>query len=72
MAIMAIKSAVRLLAGRLDGNRRVQRLWPDQLTLLDTLEKTDLPKLTDSALQAHVNRLKHWDGGGGKSRGTIR
>ena len=57
MAIMAIKSAASLLRGRLDGNQRVQRLWPDQLTLLDTFEKTDLAKLSDSALQANVNRL---------------
>lgn len=48
---------VSIPAGRLDGHRRVQRIWPRQLTLLDSLERADLAKLSDLQLQAHADRL---------------
>ncbi len=47
----------RLLAGTLDGHQRVRRNWPRQLTLLDSLEQTDLAQLSDDALQVHADRL---------------
>jgi phosphohistidine swiveling domain-containing protein len=44
-------------AGRLNGHRRVRRTWPKQLTLLDQLARTDPSQLSDTSLQAHVDRL---------------
>lgn len=41
----------------LNGHRRTQRLWPHQLTVLDSLERTDVNLLSDEALQAHADRL---------------
>lgn len=41
----------------LNGRRRMQRLWPHQLTVLDSLERTDVNLLSDEALQAHADRL---------------
>ena len=49
--------AIRLAAGILDGHRRVRRTWPKQVTLLDSLERADLAKLSDEELRAHADRL---------------
>jgi phosphohistidine swiveling domain-containing protein len=35
----------------------VRRTWPQQLTLLDSLERADPAKLSDAALQDHADRL---------------
>lgn len=45
------------LAKTLDGNSRVQRLWPPQLELLDTLERAEPEKLSDDELKALVDQL---------------
>ncbi len=57
MMVWLMGWGVRLAAGRLDGYQRVRRIWPRQLTLLDSLERTDPAQLSDDALQAHANRL---------------
>jgi phosphohistidine swiveling domain-containing protein len=46
-----------IATGTLDGHQRVRRRWPRRLMLLDALERTDLAKLSDDALQAHADRL---------------
>ncbi len=57
MMIFLIGWIARLVTSRLDGNRRVQQIWPRKLVLLDVLERTDLATLSDDALQAHANQL---------------
>jgi pyruvate,water dikinase len=57
MMIFLLPWVVRLAAGRADGNARVRRLWPPQVTLLDSLEATALATLADDALKARANRL---------------
>ena len=46
-----------IAAGTLGGHQRMRRRWPRRLTLLDSLEQTDLAQLSDAALQAHTDRL---------------
>lgn len=57
MMVFLMGQGVSLVAGRLDGNRRVRHLWPHQLTVLDSLEKVDLAALSDDALHAHADQL---------------
>jgi pyruvate,water dikinase len=57
MAAFLLPWAARLVAGRTDGYERVRRRWPQQLTLLGSLENAELAKLADDALQARANRL---------------
>jgi hypothetical protein len=57
MMVFLTGQGVSLVAGRLDGNRRVRHLWPRQLTLLDALEKAELASLSDDALHAHADQL---------------
>ena len=46
-----------VITGILDGHKRMQRLWPPQLRVLDDLEKAELEKFSDQALRSHVDRL---------------
>lgn len=46
-----------MITGTLDGHKRMQRLWPHQLTILDSLEKAELEELLDDELQSRVARL---------------
>lgn len=57
MMVFLIGWGLRLVAGRLDGHQRVRRTWPQQLMLLDALERADLDQLSDAELQAHADRL---------------
>ena len=53
-----MRAAIRsIVTGTLDGHRRMRRTWPPKLTILDSLERTDLAKLSDEELQAHADRL---------------
>ena len=57
LAIRLLGAAIRMAAGRLDGHQRVGRIWPHQLTLLDSLDRADLAKLSHDELQAYADRL---------------
>jgi len=58
LAIHLLGVVVSIPAGMtFNGHRRVRQIWPRQLTLLDSLERTDLAQLSDAALQAHADRL---------------
>jgi pyruvate,water dikinase len=58
LAAWLLRVMVSIPAGTtLDGHRRVLRRWPNQLTLLDALERTDPSQLSDASLQTHVDRL---------------
>lgn len=57
MMVFLMGWVARLLAGKLDGHQRVQQSWPHQLAILDSLEKTNLAILSDSALQSHMESL---------------
>ena len=46
-----------MIAGILDGHRRMKRLWPSQLTVLDDLQKAELEKFSGDRLHSHVSRL---------------
>ena len=45
------------LAKTLNGHSRMRRLWPPQLTTLDSLENVELQKLSDDRLHVHADRL---------------
>jgi phosphohistidine swiveling domain-containing protein len=57
LAVHLVGIVLSIPAGRLNGHRRVLRRWPKQLTMLDSLERTDPSQLSDASLQAHVDRL---------------
>ena len=57
LAVHLIGIVLSIPAGRLNGHRRVRRLWPKQLATLDALEQVDTAQLSDVSLQAHVDRL---------------
>lgn len=57
LAIYLLKVVASIPAGLFDGHRRVRRIWPQQVRLLDALEGTELAQLSDSGLHAHADRL---------------
>jgi pyruvate,water dikinase len=50
-------TALSFLLGNLNGHRRVQRMWPPRIALLDKLERVELSPLSDAALLTHADRL---------------
>ncbi len=54
-ALLMVVSSIP--AGALSGHQRMRHTWPSQLTLLDSLERTELAGLSDALLQAHAVRL---------------
>lgn len=52
-----VGAVVRIRPGVLDGDQRVRRLWPTQLALLDSLERTALPTRSDEELRSHAERV---------------
>lgn len=44
-------------AGVWDGHRRIRRLWPAQLTLLESLETADLTQHSEAELQTRADQL---------------
>ena len=58
LAVRLVGIVLSIPAGTtLNGHRRVLRRWPEQVTMLDALERTDPSQLADASLQAHVDRL---------------
>jgi pyruvate,water dikinase len=57
LATAPIGLVVNLAKGTLNGHRRMRRRWPDRLTRLALLEKSNLAKLSDEELRAHTDRL---------------
>jgi pyruvate,water dikinase len=45
------------LTRTLNGHSRMRHLWPSQLAILDSLEKTGLAELSENELRARVDRL---------------
>jgi rifampicin phosphotransferase len=57
MMVFLLGWLVQLAAGRLDGRLRARRIWPGQLTLLDSLERSNRAELSDDELEVHADRL---------------
>lgn len=56
-AVLAVSIVTGALARTLDGRRRMRGTWPRRLALLDSLEQTDLGKLSADELRARADRL---------------